>query len=112
MPFELTIAEGKGRGQRFEFEALDVTIGRGVENDVVLNDAGVSRNNLSGEYLLYTSRYKPSYDALKETVFNSIRYSFLSEAEKAAEMKSLAQRFTAFEAKARELASGASTGRK
>ena len=45
MPFELTIAEGKGRGQRFEFEALDVTIGRGVENDVVLNDAGVSRNH-------------------------------------------------------------------
>ena len=45
MPFELTIAEGKGRGQRFEFEATDVTIGRGVENDVVLNDAGVSRNH-------------------------------------------------------------------
>ena len=45
MLFELTIAEGKGRGQRFEFEATDVTIGRGVENDVVLNDAGVSRNH-------------------------------------------------------------------
>ena len=35
MPFELTIAEGKGRGQRFEFAAADVTIGRCAENDVV-----------------------------------------------------------------------------
>ena len=45
MAFELTIAEGKGRGQRFQFEAADVTIGRGSENDVVLNDPGVSRNH-------------------------------------------------------------------
>lgn len=45
MGFELTIAEGKGRGQRFEFDADDVTIGRGADNDVVLNDAGVSRNH-------------------------------------------------------------------
>src|SRR5205085_11849772 len=45
MPFELTIAEGKGRGQRFEFSAPDVTIGRGAENDVVLYDPGVSRTH-------------------------------------------------------------------
>lgn len=45
MGFELTIAEGKSRGQRFEFDAADVTIGRGADNDVVLNDAGVSRHH-------------------------------------------------------------------
>lgn len=45
MPFALTIAEGRGRGQRFEFDAENVTIGRGAENDVVLNDAGVSRTH-------------------------------------------------------------------
>ena len=45
MPFVLTIAEGKGRGQKFQFEAEQVTIGRGAENDVVLNDAGVSRTH-------------------------------------------------------------------
>jgi len=45
MAFELTIAEGKGRGQRFQFDASDITIGRGAENDVVLNDPGVSRNH-------------------------------------------------------------------
>src|SRR5258708_35850755 len=45
MPFVLTIAEGKGRGQRFQFETESVTIGRGADNDVVLNDAGVSRTH-------------------------------------------------------------------
>src|SRR5438477_100501 len=45
MPFDLTIAEGKGRGQRFSFDAADVTIGRGAENDVVLYDPGVSRTH-------------------------------------------------------------------
>ena len=45
MPFILTIAQGKGRGQRFQFDADKVTIGRGAENDVVLNDAGVSRTH-------------------------------------------------------------------
>src|SRR5438105_15376756 len=45
MPFTLTIVEGRGRGQRFQFDAANVTVGRGGENDVVLNDAGVSRTH-------------------------------------------------------------------
>jgi hypothetical protein len=45
MAFVLTIARGKGSGQKFRFEADAVTIGRGAENDVVLNDAGVSRTH-------------------------------------------------------------------
>lgn len=45
MAFLLTIAEGKGRGQKFQFDAERVTIGRGAENDVVLDDAGVSRTH-------------------------------------------------------------------
>ena len=43
MSFALTIREGNGRGQRFRFASDRVSIGRGAENDVVLNDAGVSR---------------------------------------------------------------------
>jgi hypothetical protein len=43
MPFVLSIAEGTGRGRRFRFAADSVAIGRGPENDVVLNDAAVSR---------------------------------------------------------------------
>ena len=63
------------------------------------DDTGVSRNNLSGEYLLYVSRYKPSYDELKHTVYNGIRYSFLSEDEKREEMEKLDKGFAAFEAR-------------
>lgn len=43
MPFVLTIAQGLLRGQSFQFDAPEVTIGRGAENSVVLNEAGVSR---------------------------------------------------------------------
>jgi len=63
------------------------------------DDAGVSRNNLTGEYLLYVSRYKPTYDELKHIVYNSITYSFLSEQEKRQEHLKLDQRFRQFEAR-------------
>lgn len=94
-------------GVKNEAHPVQVYRQQGVPFVISTDDPGVSRNNLSAEYVLYTSRYKPSYDALKETVFNSIRYSFLSEAEKAAELKILTQRFAVFEARARELANGA-----
>ncbi len=51
MPFLLTIAEGSGRGQKFQFDRERVTIGRGAENDVVLSDAGVSRTHARIERL-------------------------------------------------------------
>jgi adenosine deaminase/adenosine deaminase CECR1 len=70
----------------------------GVPIVISTDDAGVSRNNLSSEYLLYVSRYTPSYDELKRVVYNSIRYSFLPEDEKRDEMMRLDKRFTEFEA--------------
>ncbi len=99
-------------GVKNESHPVQVYRQAGVPFVISTDDAGVSRNNLSGEYMLYVSRYKPGYDALKETVANSIRYSFLSETEKTSELKSLAQRFSAFEAKTRELANGAAVTRK
>jgi adenosine deaminase/adenosine deaminase CECR1 len=69
------------------------------------DDPGVSRNNLSNEYLLFIVRYKPSYEELKKVAYNSIRYSFLSESEKLDELKSLDKRFATFEAKVAKLAS-------
>ena len=66
------------------------------------DDAGISRNNLSGEYALFMSRYKPGYAELKETVYNSIRYSFLSEREKTSELRGLQKRFAEFEKRVAE----------
>lgn len=68
------------------------------------DDAGVSRNKLSHEYLLFTSRYKPSYEELKTVVYNSIRYAFLTEDEKRNEVQELDRRFAAFEEKVSNMA--------
>lgn len=78
----------------------------GVPYVISTDDSGVSRNNLAGEYVLFASRYKPGYDALKETVFNSIRVYFLPEAEKTAELAKLTQRFLAFEARMADMSRG------
>jgi hypothetical protein len=43
MAFKLSIEQGKGRGQAFDFDAATITIGRTEENDVVLYEQGVSR---------------------------------------------------------------------
>jgi len=71
----------------------------GVPFVIATDDAGVSRSTLSNEYLLYASRYKPSYAELKATVYNSLRYSFLDAADKQRQLKLLDQRFAEFEAR-------------
>jgi len=45
MPFELTMAERRDRGQRFRFDAQEVTIGRAPENDLVVHDVRASRSH-------------------------------------------------------------------
>jgi len=45
MAFKLTIEQGRGRGQAFDFEDDEITIGRTEENDVVLFEQGVSRRH-------------------------------------------------------------------
>ena len=62
------------------------------------DDSGVSRNNLSSEYVLLAKRYKPSYKTVKKYVYNSIKYSFLSANEKILLTNSLDARFDKFEA--------------
>lgn len=86
-------------GVKNEAHPLHLYRQHGVPFVISTDDAGVSRNNLSNEYLLFTSRYKPSYKELKETVYNSIRYSFLSDDDKRSELQELDNHFTAFEAK-------------
>ncbi|WP_020586947.1 adenosine deaminase [Desulfobacter curvatus] len=70
----------------------------GVPVVICTDDSGVSRNNLTGEYVLLAARYKPSYKTVKEYVYNSIKYSFLSERNKDLLTHFLDVRFEKFEA--------------
>jgi adenosine deaminase len=70
----------------------------GVPYVISTDDAGVTRHNLAGEYVLFASRYKPSYAEIKKASYNGIRYSFLPAADKARLTRQLDARFARFEA--------------
>ncbi|MFC5550958.1 adenosine deaminase family protein [Massilia aerilata] len=70
----------------------------GVPYVISTDDAGVTRHNLANEYVLFASRYKPSYAEVKKASYNSIRYSFLPALEKARLTRQLDERFARFEA--------------
>ena len=76
---------------------------------IATDDEGVSRSNISAEYLLFVTRYKPTYPQLKNVIYDSIRYSFLSEADKKLQIKQLDERFRRFEAAAAKLSGEART---
>ena len=76
----------------------------GVPLVISTDDAGVSRNNLSHEYVLLARRYGPSYGKLKEYAYNSIHYSFLKAERKAEVKKQLEVKFSAFEREMAQLA--------
>ncbi|SFU30144.1 adenosine deaminase family protein [Pseudoduganella namucuonensis] len=81
-------------------DAHPVTLYRkyGVPFVLATDDAGVSRNNLSNEYVLYASRYKTDYAEVKKLSYDSIRYSFLAEQDKRRLLKALDGKFARFEA--------------
>ena len=83
-----------------EGEAHPVTVYRkyGVPFVLATDDAGVSRNNLSGEYVLYASRYKTDYAEIKKLSYASLKYSFLADADKKRLLKALDARYAKFEA--------------
>lgn len=70
----------------------------GVPFVIATDDAGVSRNNLSGEYVQFAARYQPSYGEVKKLSYDSLRYSFLAPADKQRLLKALDGKFAAFEA--------------
>jgi adenosine deaminase/adenosine deaminase CECR1 len=90
-------------------QAHPVTLYRkyGVPFVLSTDDAGVSRNNLSGEYVLYAARYQPDYAEVKKLSYDSIRYSFLADADKQRLLKSLDTKFAKFEAEIAGAAAGA-----
>lgn len=91
-------------GVKNEAHPLQLYRRQAVPFVISTDDAGVSRINLSNEYLLFASRYQPSYEELKAAVYNSIRYAFLSEDEKRGEVKELDRRFAVFEEKIARMA--------
>jgi adenosine deaminase/adenosine deaminase CECR1 len=76
---------------------ITVYMEHGVPIVISTDDEGVSRSSISHEYLLFMSRYQPSYASLKDTVYNSIRYSFMRKAEQVQQLRQLDARFTQFE---------------
>jgi adenosine deaminase len=79
----------------------------GVPYVISTDDAGVTRHNLSQEYVLFASRYKPNYAEIKKASYNSLRYAFLPEADKQRLNRQLDARYAAFEATIAGLAKGA-----
>jgi adenosine deaminase len=80
-------------------QAHPVTLYRryGVPFVLSTDDAGVSRNNLTNEYVLFASRYQPSYAEIKKLSYNGLRYAFLPAPEKKRLIKQLDERFIRFE---------------
>ncbi len=76
---------------------ITVYMEHGVPIVISTDDEGVSRSTISHEYLLFMSRYQPSYATLKETVYNSIRYAFMSQTDQAQQLHQLDARFAQFE---------------
>lgn len=71
----------------------------GVPLVISTDDSGVSRNNLSNEYMLLAARYKPEYKEIKKYVYNSAKYSFLADEDKLKLKKLLDNKFIEFEKK-------------
>ena len=79
----------------------------GVPYVICTDDAGVTRHTLAQEYMLFASRYKPGYAEIKKASYNSLRYSFLPDADKQRLARQLDQRYAAFEANIAALVGGA-----
>ncbi len=69
----------------------------GVPVIIATDDAGVSRNSLTTEYVKLASRYQFKYTQIKGIVFNSIQFSFLNPEEKSQVTSRLIQKFEKFE---------------
>jgi adenosine deaminase/adenosine deaminase CECR1 len=79
----------------------------GVPYVISTDDTGVTRHTLTQEYVLFASRYKPSYAEVKKASYNGIRYAFLPKADKDRLARQLDQRFASFEAEVARMAASA-----
>jgi len=86
-------------GVKDEAHPLRLYTDFGVPIVISSDDPGVSRGSLTEEYVLLASRYRYSYDEIKQFVSNSITYSFMTKTEKEQGLKLLQKKFNEFEHK-------------
>jgi adenosine deaminase/adenosine deaminase CECR1 len=84
-------------GIKDSFHPVKLYYSAGVPIVISTDDAGVSRNNLTTEYVKLLSRYNFTYKDSKSFIYNSIKYSFLKNDEKDKIKKQLDDRFNQFE---------------
>jgi len=92
-------------GVRDESHPIRLYKGSGVPIVISSDDPGVSRNSLTEEYVLLASRYRYSYDEIKQFALNSISYSFLKKDEKERGLQLLLKKFSEFEGRMAAFAS-------
>ncbi|MDL2355230.1 MAG: adenosine deaminase [Pseudomonadota bacterium] len=85
-------------GVRGENHPVTLYRKHGVPFVLATDDAGVTRHDLSHEYVLFASRYQPDYAEVKRLSYNGVRYAFLPDAQKQRLKAQLDQRFARFEA--------------
>lgn len=84
-------------GIKGSYHPINLYVASGVPVVISTDDEGVSRNNLTGEYVKLGSRYNFTYQQIKSFVYNSIIYSFLNQADKDRCIKILDKKFVEFE---------------
>jgi adenosine deaminase len=87
-------------GLRSDRHPMRSYLAAGVPVTIATDDEGVSRSDLTNEYLRAVLEHGLGYRELKEISRNGLRYSFLSELEKKALLARLDALFAAFEATA------------
>jgi adenosine deaminase len=104
IPVEINLSSNEFiLGVKDESHPLTLYRKYGVPFVLSTDDPGVSRNNLSGEYVLFASRYKTDYAEVKKLSYDSLRYSFLSDKDKKRLILALDARFAKFEAQIADL---------
>jgi adenosine deaminase len=76
---------------------LPVYLRYGVPVALATDDAGVSRSDITHEYLRAVETYHLTYSDLKKMARASITYSFLSDPDKAKAQRELETAFAEFE---------------
>lgn len=84
-------------GVRGREHPITTYVAAGVPVVLATDDAGVSRIDLTNEYVRAARDHGFDYRALKSFAHNAIRHAFLPEAEKVAQMRKLDLAFAAFE---------------